>query len=397
MIIKSIKSFRAGQRFLALKILLFIGIAAPLISNDKPLLISTNDGWSFPILAESIPHDLKIKNLDRNSEVNWYLSPPIAFSPNELDVESIGLHPLSSGKTRKWNNIHWLGTDHLGRDVMAQLVYGCRTSVLIGLMAMLIALTIGILLGATSGYWNFQNMRISFPAILFILTAIIFLMNALIVLYYLESVNFLWIFCAVIISAIILLHFILKADHYFLRKTPFKWRKRLSISFSPDHWGIAMINYTTALPGYFVLLAMLSVWQDPGKTGIAFILGLLMWPDIARLTRSAVILAKNEQYHEAAEGLGYSNARIIFAHLLPNAVRPALISLGFGIGAAIIAESFLSFIGVAPAEMISWGSMLSLAKDYPELWWLSVFPGAALVATVLLFYRMTTSLEKAGD
>jgi peptide/nickel transport system permease protein len=75
-------------------------------------------------------------------------------------------------------------------------------------------------------------------------------------------------------------------------------------------------------------------------------------------------------------------------------MQPALTTIGFGIGGAILAEAFLSFVGIAPAEMISWGSLIAQAREYPSFWWLSVFPGAAIFLVILVFYRFSLKLGK---
>ena len=94
---------------------------------------------------------------------------------------------------------------------------------------------------------------------------------------------------------------------------------------------------------------------------------------------------------ESALSLGYPPARIMFVHLLPNAIQPALVALSFGLGGAIMAESFLAFIGIAPAELISWGTLLAKTRTYPDMWWLSVFPGLAILYAILTFYRLSSN------
>ena len=371
-----------------LMLLFAIALLAPILSNNKPIAAwDQESGLRFPALDERSPETYA-------SGTTWTFAihPPIPWSPSDIDFQNAGQPPFSKSTAQPWYFTHWLGTDEIGRDVLAHLIYGCRSSVLIALGAMAIALAIGLMLGAIGGYWHGINIRWSLLFLLFTGIAVLLLTNAVNVF----NVQFGGI-RSVLLSVIVglMLLGILKLIHYLItRKLKARSFRFSAFRFSPDSAVLGLINFFTAIPAYFALLAMLALWPEPSAFSLSAILGLLMWPDLARLTRSSVIRLKNTGLAESAESLGYSPGRIMFVHLLPNALQPALAALSFGIGGAIMAESFLSFVGIAPAELVSWGTLLAKTRSYPDMWWLSVFPGLAILIAILSFYRLANQLEK---
>jgi peptide/nickel transport system permease protein len=128
------------------------------------------------------------------------------------------------------------------------------------------------------------------------------------------------------------------------------------------------------------------------------IIGFTSWVNIARLTRSQFLQVRSYDYVAAARSLGYSDTRIMFRHILPNAIGPILIPVAFGVAGAILAESGLSFLGVGvPAEVITWGALLAGARSNAAAWWLVVTPGLAIFATVTFYNLLGDGLRDALD
>jgi peptide/nickel transport system permease protein len=116
------------------------------------------------------------------------------------------------------------------------------------------------------------------------------------------------------------------------------------------------------------------------------------------LTRAEFIKLKNADYVEAARGLGTRWYRIVFRHILPNALAPVLVPITFGIAAAILIESGLSFLGFgAPPPNPSWGMLLNAGRSNLQMWWLIVFPGTAIFLTVLAYNLIGEGLQEATD
>jgi peptide/nickel transport system permease protein len=121
--------------------------------------------------------------------------------------------------------------------------------------------------------------------------------------------------------------------------------------------------------------------------------------DVARLVRAEFFTLKERDFVYAAKALGVSNLRLMFRHILPNALSPVFVAATFGIAGAILTESGLSFLGlgIQPPEP-SWGNILTSGKDNIEVaWWLSLFPGLAILITVLSYNLVGEGLRDALD
>jgi peptide/nickel transport system permease protein len=377
---------KALRTYWPVLVFMLLAIGAPVLSNNKLLIVKDESGWSFPAFSG------KFSNAAQ--DFSFSISAPVPFSPNQINLDETGRPPLYRATRSSFNETHWLGTDAIGRDVLANIIHGFRTSITISALAMIIALVLGLSIGAASGFWDSKSFGINPFQLAGIILLIVFIWNLILVL----SVSFgSFSTCVLLFMILILVVIVLRISTKIvkglrIRKSIFP--KFLTVKIHPGSWLMWLINSISALPAYFVLLTMLALFPNPGLSSIALVLGLLMWTDIARLTRAEIIRLKTTNMAESAKSLGYSDWRLMLKHLLPNAMQPALTTIGFGIGGAILAEAFLSFVGIAPAEMISWGSLIAQAREYPSFWWLSVFPGTAIFLVILVFYRFSLKLGK---
>jgi len=129
------------------------------------------------------------------------------------------------------------------------------------------------------------------------------------------------------------------------------------------------------------------------------VIGLTSWPGLTRLVRAEVLSMREREFIYAAKLLGLSYPRIFFVHLLPNVISPVIVTATLGVGSAILSESGLSFLGlgIQPPNP-SWGQMLTAGKEYIYMaWWLSVFPGLAILFTVLAFNLLGEGLRDVLD
>ncbi len=157
------------------------------------------------------------------------------------------------------------------------------------------------------------------------------------------------------------------------------------------------IEIIICFPTFFLILTILSVMpsSEYGLINIMVVIGLTSWTGIARLTRAEFFRLKTLPFVTAAKSLGYSKKRIMFLHMLPNALSSVVVLMTFGMGSAILIESSLSFlgIGVSPSTP-SWGSLLSEAREYMDFaWWLSLFPGLAIFMTIVSFHILGERLK----
>lgn len=158
------------------------------------------------------------------------------------------------------------------------------------------------------------------------------------------------------------------------------------------------VDIMLAFPVFFLILAVIAI-LEPGIFTIMVVIGLTGWMDVARLIRAEFLTLKERDFVVAANAVGAGNMRLIFRHILPNALSPVFVAATFGIAGAILTESGLSFLGlgVQPPNP-SWGNILTSGKDNIEVaWWLSVFPGLAILITVLSYNLMGEGLRDALD
>jgi peptide/nickel transport system permease protein len=228
---------------------------------------------------------------------------------------------------------HPLGTDDLGQDVLARMLYGGRISLAVGIAAMLIAITIGITIGAAAGHFGgFLDHTLMRITDLFI--------------------------CLPQLPLLLLIVYL--------------FRDALKKALGPE-------------TGVFVL--------------IVAVIGGLRWMPVARLVRAQFLSLREQQFVEAARGLGAPPFRQVVRHILPNAMGPVIVAATIDVAAAIIAESSLSFLGLGfPPDIPTWGRILYDAKDnldFAPHW--AIFPGTAIFLTVLSINYMGDGLRDALD
>jgi peptide/nickel transport system permease protein len=159
-----------------------------------------------------------------------------------------------------------------------------------------------------------------------------------------------------------------------------------------------LIEVVLCFPFLFLVLGIVALFQ-PSFLTVMIALGLTSWTSEARFIRGEVLRLRNIDFAQAARASGASDARIILRHLLPNALAPALVSASFGVAAAILTESALSFLGFGvPLPTATWGSILTAAEENMGYsWWLVVFPGVAIFTTVSAFNIVGDRFREALD
>ncbi len=165
-----------------------------------------------------------------------------------------------------------------------------------------------------------------------------------------------------------------------------------------DNVLMRLVDIMLCFPTFFLILAVIAM-LEPSIWYIMVIIGLTGWMGVARLVRAEVLSIRERDYIMAARSIGASDARIIFRHVLPNALSPVLVSATLGVAGAILTESALSFLGIGVQPPTpSWGNILTSGKDYIEFaWWLSLFPGLAILVTVLSYNLLGEGIRDALD
>lgn len=165
-----------------------------------------------------------------------------------------------------------------------------------------------------------------------------------------------------------------------------------------DTFLMRLVDIMLCFPAFFLILAVIA-FLGPSIWYIMMIIGLTSWMGVARMVRAETLSIREMDYITAARCIGCSDLRIIFRHILPNAMSPVLVSATLGVAGAILTESALSFLGIGVQPPTpSWGNMLTSGKDYIEFaWWLSLFPGLAILITVLSYNLLGEGIRDALD
>jgi len=158
------------------------------------------------------------------------------------------------------------------------------------------------------------------------------------------------------------------------------------------------VDVMLCFPSFFLILAVIA-FLEPSLFNIMVVIGLTSWMGVARLVRAETLTLKRRDYVQAARVAGAGPLRILFVHVLPNALAPVLVSATLGIAGAILVESSLSFLGLGVQPPTpSWGNMLMEGKDVMEIApWLSILPGLAILFTVLGYNLLGESLRDILD
>ncbi|MYM55827.1 ABC transporter permease [Thalassovita mangrovi] len=212
-----------------------------------------------------------------------------------------------------------LGTDTLGRNVAAQLAYGAQVSLLVGLVSTIVALLIGVPLGAVAGFYG----------------------------------N--WV----------------------------------------DEGAMRFTEFFQTIPNFALAIVLVAIFE-PTLASITLAIAIVSWPPVARLVRAEVMSVRKREFVDAATLAGLSRPKILITQVLPNTVSPIIVMASLMVATAILLESSLSFLGLGDPNAMSWGYMIGAARTVIRTsWWLSFFPGIAIVLTVLALNLIGEGLNDA--
>jgi peptide/nickel transport system permease protein len=164
--------------------------------------------------------------------------------------------------------------------------------------------------------------------------------------------------------------------------------------------GILMrfVDIMLCFPTFFLILAVIA-FLEPSIWNIMAVIGVTGWMGVARLVRAETLSLRNRDFVQAARAIGESDLKIMLKHILPNALSPVLVAATLGVAGAILTESSLSFLGIGVQPPVpSWGNILTAGKDNIEFaWWLSLFPGIAILITVLGYNLLGEGIRDSID
>jgi peptide/nickel transport system permease protein len=165
-----------------------------------------------------------------------------------------------------------------------------------------------------------------------------------------------------------------------------------------DTFIMRLVDVMLSIPSFFLILAVIA-FLTPSIINVMIVIGLTSWMGVTRLVRAEFLSLQGREFVQASRTLGAKDARLIFTHLLPNSLTPIIVSSVLGVAGAVLLESGLSFLGLGvQAPQASWGNILSDGKNYIQFaWWLSLFPGLAILITVLGYNLLGEGLRDTLD
>ena len=289
--------------------------------------------------------------------------------------------------------IYLFGTDDLGRDVFSRMLQGAWVSLTVGFVAVGIAVVIGVFLGAIAGYYGSSRVRLGHLLTSVLLGwGVIDLLTVFVTV--LRGRGGIDIFLGRIAVDTFMVLIGAGIPTFLIRMGNSKGRRPIPTGlsvlflnlFSVDVLITGLIDIMLCFPSFFLILTVVAL-LPPSIYTIMAVIGLTSWMGSARFIRAEFLSLREQDFVTAAKALGVSDWRIIFRHMVPNAMAPVLVSATIGIATAILTEAGLSFLGFGvPPPNATWGNILSSGKDFLfDAPWLTFVPGFAVLVVVLAF------------
>ena len=273
--------------------------------------------------------------------------------------------------------VYLFGTDELGRDVFSRMMQGAWVSLTVGFVAVGIAVFIGIFLGGISGYYGQNAVRADQ-----MLSVIALLLGVGLLVAGVKAAG-----VAVLVAGGTYLVFSRRWKKKEGKRGAWEWTRVLwAGTISVDTLIMRFVDIMLCFPSFFLILTVVAL-LPASIYNILIVIGLTSWMGTTRFVRAEFLSLRDQDFVTAARALGVGNWRIIFRHMIPNAIAPVLVSATIGIATAILTEAGLSFLGLGvPPPHATWGNILSDGKNFIfDAPWLTFIPGVAILIVVLSF------------
>ena len=295
------------------------------------------------------------------------LLPPLS-RPNPELVHTEDIPPFG---------IYLFGTDDLGRDVFSRMLQGAWVSLTVGFVAVGISVLIGILMGGLSGYFGQNHIKV------YHLIAAVLLLLGLGVI----SAGAFFSGGALILIGVLFPIIVARLKPLRTESPQRGWSRILYMeAISIDTLIMRLVDIMLCFPSFFLILTVVAI-LPASIYNIMIVIGLTSWMGTTRFVRAEFLSLREQDFVTAARALGINDIRVIFRHMIPNAIAPVLVSATIGIATAILIEAGLSFLGFGvPPPHATWGNVLSDGQRFIfDAPWLTFIPGFAILVVVLSF------------
>jgi peptide/nickel transport system permease protein len=316
---------------------------------------------------------IAVSGLVLTSGTDPYFDPSLVRLPEKLKPPLSQPNPevLQPGEFPRLG-VYLFGTDDLGRDVFSRMLQGAWVSLTVGFVAVGISVFVGIFMGGIAGYFGQGSIRVNHLLLFGSVCAGVL------------SLAFGAIFpgFTLLIVAILFLYRSIRSG----KKAPAKdtWLKKGALSI--DTLVMRFVDIMLCFPSFFLVLTVVAL-LPANIYNIMIVIGLTSWMGTTRFVRAEFLSLREQDFVTAARALGVNDFRIIFRHMIPNAIGPVLVSATIGIAGAILTEAGLSFLGFGvPPPHATWGNILADGKRFIfDAPWLTFIPGIGILVVVLSF------------
>ncbi|MDZ7696479.1 MAG: ABC transporter permease [Deltaproteobacteria bacterium] len=313
------------------------------------------------------------------------------FDPALIRLQEKLLPPLSGPHTDALPEhelptmgIYLFGTDDLGRDVFSRMLQGAWVSLTVGFVAVGISVIVGIFMGGIAGYFGERHIRYHHILVigLFFASGVFLLMGSM-------GTGAMVFLTGCAFTALFIL-----SNRKTTIRSGISWLYKDAISV--DTLIMRAVDIMLCFPSFFLILTVVAL-LPASMYNIMIVIGLTSWMGTTRFVRAEFLSLREQDFVTAARALGIGNFRIIFRHMMPNAIAPVLVSSTIGIATAILTEAGLSFLGFGvPPPHATWGNILSGGKGFIfDAPWLTFIPGIAILIVVLCFNLFGEGLRDA--
>lgn len=311
-------------------------------------------------------------------ERNFSIPPIIPYGGKTIDKLNRNVGPFDKQNVKSVYYRHWLGTDALGRDVLAGIIHGSHIALKVGFWSSVFSLLIGIFLGYLSGYFGNKQLKLSKGGMaLFVLSLFV----SLFYVYYASSI-------------LKYLTLLVPLALFVILRREVKPFDSSVISFPLDLVVFRIVEIFKSIPDLFMILVALAFFQKPSIWNVILVITVIRWPNITHHLRSEILKIKEANFIKSAKALGQRDSTIFFNDIMPLTFSPIIILTAFGFASAVLVESTLSFLGIGvPLDMVTWGSLLKDARFNFGSWWLVIFPGLMIYLVIALFNSIGNTIS----
>lgn len=369
-------------------IVFFIVLLAPLWMNERPLVRYEKGSISFPFLAAEKYGETLLQDSS-----GWEICALLPYSPTTVDPlndgfvgpfdEQYQLNEMGEKVETSWRKRHWLGTNLRGNDLMAEIMYGTRNSIIIALSGAILSLLFAAIIGFIGGWYFQKGIKTNVGRFL------------------LATFVFGWIFFvqenilsnADRLIAMIGLGIVVFSVNWGLARIEENVLKSSFVIRIDDFLGL-ISGLLLSLPRLVIMLAIMQLLK-PSLFSMVFLLGFTGWVELSRLIRSEIIRLKSNSFLEAAVMGGVEGGRLMLKHVLPNVWPSIVVLFIYTISGNTNIESILSFMGMGlPPDVPSLGRTIGSGKFDYEVWWIFFLPGLWLSLILYCFFKLAESYRK---